>query len=84
MLFTNLEFNPAVDKKAVEPFGFIDLKQALATSTVPSQLPDADVDYNGVEDPKSILGRPRDVFDAMAMESSINSYVPPTDKDENQ
>lgn len=84
MLFTELAFDPVFDLKAVEPFGFIDLKEALANSAVPSQLPDSDAEYNGIENPESILGKPRDVFDAMAMERSINDYVPPTDKDENQ
>lgn len=67
-------FNPEKDLKEVEPFGYIDLKQAFETSTVPSQLPDSDVDYNGIEEPESILGKPRDVFDAMHMEAAINNY----------
>lgn len=84
MLFVDLAFDPIKDLKAVEPFGFIDLKEALANSVVPSQLPDSEVHYNGIDKPESILGKPRDVFDAMAMERSINEYVPPTENDENQ
>lgn len=86
MWFTNLAYNPRTDLKPVEPFGFIDLKDALANSAVPSQLPDSDTDYNGIENPESILGKPTDVFDAMSMERSINDFVPPAsaERDENQ
>lgn len=84
MWFDNLAYDPIRDLKPVEPFGFIDLKDALANSAVPSQLPDSEADYNGIEKPESILGKPADVFDAMAMQRGINEYVPPTDKDEKQ
>lgn len=86
MWFNDLAYNPRTDLKPVEPFGFIDLKDALANSAVPSQLPDSDADYNGIEKPESILGKPADIFDAMSMERSINDFVPPTldSKDENQ
>lgn len=86
MWFDKLAYDPVRDLKSVEPFGFIDLKDALANSAVPSQLPDSEADYNGIENPESILGKPADVFDAMAMQRSINDFVPPSsaEKDENQ
>ena len=84
MWFEDIAFNPVRDLKPVEPFGFIDLKDALANNAVPSQLPDSDTDYNGIDNPESIMGKPRDVFDAMAMQRSINEYNPPTDKDSDQ
>lgn len=73
-------FNPKRDKVAVEPFGSIDLKNAFVTGVIPSTLPETDELYNGIEDPCSILGKPTDVFEAIAMESQINSYQSP-DKD---
>lgn len=79
MVCTEFPFDPIRDVKPVEPFGFIDLASALVSGTVPSQLPESDSDYNGIDEPGSILGKPRDVFDAMAMQQSINDFVPPTD-----
>lgn len=81
----NCSYDPIRDLKAVEPFGYIDAKQAFVTGSVPSQLPDSDSDYNGIDDPASILGKPVDVFDAIAMQRAVNDYVPPTDnKDDSQ
>lgn len=73
MVVTECYYDPAVDLKPVEPFGFIDLKSAFVNKTVPSNLPDSEVDYNGIEDPASIVGRPSDVFDALRMQSELAS-----------
>ena len=65
MFFTDLAFDPVRDIAPVDQFGFIDLKTALATGIVPSQLPDSVSDYNGIDNPDAILGKPRDIFEAM-------------------
>lgn len=75
----NCRFDPRRDIAPVSQTGFIDLKSAFASGVVPSVAPDADTDYNGIEDPQSILGRPSDVFEAIEMQSRINSYSPPSD-----
>lgn len=64
--------NSERDLKAVEPFGFVDLKDAFVNSCVPSQLPESDSDYNGISDPESIVGRPDDVFDALRMSVDLD------------
>lgn len=76
MIVSSCSFDPIRDLLAVEPFGSIDLKDALANGSIPSQLPDSETAYNGIEDPTAILGKPRDVFEAMSMESQINSFSP--------
>lgn len=58
-------FNPECDLKEVEPFGFVDLKNAFVERCVPSQVGESDSDYNGIDNPDSILGKPADVFDAL-------------------
>lgn len=74
MEFGASRFNPIVDKSAVSQTGYIDLKSAFVNSAIPSKLPDAESDYNGIDEPASILGKPRDVFEAMDMQSHINSF----------
>lgn len=58
-------YDPVRDIAPVEQFGFIELKDALATSIVPSQMPESETDYNGIEDPEKVLGKPSDIFEAM-------------------
>lgn len=71
MIVEDCFFDPVRDIAPVEQFGFIDLKSALANSVVPSVMPDSDVDYNGVDDPDSIIGTPRDVFEAIDMQNAL-------------
>lgn len=65
MIQYDLPFDPVRDIAPVDQFGFIELKDALAQSVVPSQLPDSDSDYNGIDEPDKVLGKPRDIFEAM-------------------
>lgn len=73
MWFTNLAFDPIRDISPVDQYGFVDLKSALANSAVPSVMPGAEVDYNGVEDPAAIIGKPRDVFEVIDMQKALES-----------
>ena len=65
MLVEKCKFNPERDLKEVEPFGFVDLKNAFVERCVPSQVGESESDYNGIDNPESILGKPSDVFDAL-------------------
>lgn len=71
MIVEKCFFDPVKDIAPVEQFGFVDLKSALANSVVPSVVADAESDYNGIENPDSILGKPTDVFEAMDMQSAL-------------
>lgn len=73
MVILDTRFDPVRDLCEVSQTGYIDLVSAFITGSVPSQIADSDDDYNGIEDPQSILGRPSDVFEAMEMQSYINS-----------
>lgn len=73
MVYTDFAFDPIRDLKPVDQFGFIDLKVALDSSSVPSQMPDSETDYNGAEDPESVLGRPRDIFEAIDAQKVLES-----------
>lgn len=66
-------YSPARDLSPVSQTGFVDLKNAFANNSIPSQIVGAETDYNGIDDPACILGRPSDVFEAMEMESYVKS-----------
>lgn len=66
-------FDPVRDLKPVEQFGFIDLKTALDSSIVPSQMPESETDYNGIEDPNQVLGKPSDIFEAIDTQKALES-----------
>lgn len=65
MIVESCLFDPVRDLAPVDQFGFIELKSALAESVVPSQLPDSDSDYNGIEEPDQVLGKPHDIFEVI-------------------
>lgn len=64
-------FNPVRDMKPVEPFGFVDLQNALVNGVIESQIAESDEDYNGIEDPTVVIGKPRDIFDAIQAKMNI-------------
>lgn len=73
MIVGECKYDPVRDIAPVEQFGFIDLKTALAESIVPSQMPESDSDYNGIDDPGKILGKPHDVFEAIDTQRAIEA-----------
>lgn len=76
MVYKSFPFDPIKDKTPVSGSGFVDLKSAMVNHTIPSAIAESDLQYNGIEDPASILGKPRDVFEAVDMQKSINEYKP--------
>jgi len=75
MVVTECKYNPIEDLKPVDAFGFLDLASAYVNKTVPSDTVTQDADYNGIDDPSSILGKPRDVFDALRMQDRITKVT---------
>lgn len=73
MIVENCPFDPVRDLHPVDQFGFIDLKTALDQSIVPSQMPESDTDYNGIDDPQQVLGKPRDIFEAIDSQNAIEA-----------
>lgn len=73
MIVEECKYNPIEDLKPVDAFGFLDLASAYVNKTVPSDTVTQDADYNGIDDPASILGKPRDVFDALRMQDRIKA-----------
>lgn len=80
MIVEHCEYDPVRDIKPVDQYGFIDLKTALDSSIVPSQMPDSDSDYNGIDDPEKVIGHPRDVFEAIDAQTAYEAAVASEDK----
>ena len=67
------EYNDIVDIKEVDQFGFVDLNECMANGQVPSSVSNTEDEYNGIDDPASILGKPHDVFEAYKMQDYVKS-----------
>ena len=67
------EYNDITDIKEVDQFGFVDLNECMANGQVPSTVSDTLDEYNGIDDPASILGKPHDVFEAYRMQDYVKS-----------
>lgn len=75
MIVEKCAFSIERDLKEVEPFGFIELKSAFVERCVPSQVGESEADYNGIENPESILGKPSDVFDALRVADELEKVA---------
>lgn len=75
MLVLDCPFDPVRDIAPVDQFGFIELKDALANSIVPSQMPDSESDYNGIDEPDKVIGKPRDIFEALDAQKAAEQIV---------
>lgn len=80
MVVYECNFDPVRDLTPVDQHGFTDLKSALANNCVPSVMPETDVDYNGIDNPDSILGTPRDIFEAIDAQKAVESVAVESDE----
>lgn len=70
-------YDPVRDIQAVSQTGAVDLAKANAMSSIPASLSAEQLSYNEIDDPRSIAGRPSDVFEAAQASKAITAYVPP-------
>lgn len=59
------------DIAPVVQIGFIDLRVAYATGVVACDIDGVEGNFNGVESPESIIGKPDDVFSAMRAAKAV-------------
>lgn len=69
-----IKFNPLTDLKKVAPNGALDLKSAYANKTIPANLESVDARFNGVDDPRAIIGRVKDPIDAEMLGKEIRKH----------
>lgn len=65
------EFDKVKDMSEVDQFGYVNLPQAYVSGSIDGHInPDISA-MNHIEDPGSIIGRPSDEFDAIALQQVI-------------
>lgn len=69
---------PKCDLHLVAQSGWIDLVMANRTGTIDGSANSQPLPSNEISDPKGILGRPSDVFEAYRMMNYVESVSSPT------
>ena len=72
-MYCDCKFDKIKDISPVDQVGFIDLAECLLNGEVPASIADSEDQYNGIEDPGEILGKPSDVFEAYKMADYVKS-----------
>lgn len=73
MIIKNAMYDEERDNAPVCQYGFVDLSAAIANGAVPSSISNTEVEYNDIEDPSTILGKPHDIFEAYRMQDYVKS-----------
>lgn len=73
MLQSHLVYDPVKDIAPVQQYGSIDLNEAFRTGGISSSVSVEQLDYNGIDDSESIIGKPRDVFEAQRLNEFVKS-----------
>ena len=58
-------YDPLMDVEEVDQFGFVDLRQAFLTGSIPGDMAADESKYNGIEDPDAVGSRADDEFAAI-------------------
>lgn len=82
-MIQTLNFDKTCDLKEVDKYGYVDLILCLRTGSVPSDVSASVSNYNGIEDPQSIIGSPSDIFEAMRMHDEIKNNASSATADDN-
>ena len=68
-------YDPRVDLHPVDQCGFVDLNKAYVDGTISGDVAISDERFNGVQDPDTLLPRPKDRFDAMRQADFVKSQL---------
>lgn len=75
-------YDPVRDISPVVASDIIDLSQALIDGIVPDNVIAPDAEFDGTEEPESIIGRPANEFEAIHMSETIKVLASSSDKTE--
>ena len=73
MKVLDCKYNSECDNTAVDQYGFVDLAESIKNGVVPSSISNTEDEYNGIDDPSTILGKPHDVFEAIRMQDYVKT-----------
>lgn len=76
-------FDSRRDIAKVDQFGYVDLPKVLVNNTLPANMSNNDLKYSDIDNPQSVMNRPKDVFEVAHLERSIRDYKPATKPTEN-
>lgn len=65
------DFDKVKDMQEVDQFGYVNLGEAYANGVVEGNLNPDVSEFNGIEHPEAIIGKPSDEFDAIALQNIV-------------
>lgn len=68
-------FNPYVDLAPVDQFGFLDLRKAFVSGVVDGAASFEDRQFNGIDNPDSIMHSPKDNFESLRQAEYVRSTL---------
>lgn len=68
-------YNPVIDRSPVDQFGFVDLRKAYETGSIPGNATFLDEHSNGIVDPDDVMNRPKDNFERMRQMNYVKSAL---------
>lgn len=71
MLVDKCVYDEGRDNVAVAQYGYINLSECIANGAIPSSVSNTEDDYNDIDDPASIMGKPHDLFEAYRMQDYV-------------
>lgn len=70
------EYNPVTDLHVVDGASAgVDLRQAYVNGVVPAGAAGAEMDFNGVDDPSTLMNHPSDVFEGLRQNDYVKSAL---------
>lgn len=76
--FKPYDVRPRTDLNVVPQFGWLNLRISYATGVVQGNIESVEGNFNGIDDPRGILGKPDDVFAALRASASVESVAAPS------
>lgn len=72
---SDIVYNPALDLEPVDQFGFVDVRAAYDKGVVDGNISIEQSSFNGVDDPSTIMDRPRDTFESYRQADFVKRAV---------
>lgn len=77
-------FNPDCDNAEVEQFGFIKLGECMEKGVIPGGLDLTDEDFNGANNPGTLISRNSDLFDGLRKAEYVRNQLDRLNQEERE
>lgn len=68
-------YNPERDINPVDPEGVVNLKDAFVNGLIPDDVSVGDAEYDNNDNPRSIIGRPSNEFEAIHLQKTLQDIA---------